>query len=498
LFDEPPKTRPIRYIGTAQHHTFFWVIFFRNIHKVATIPYILMDIDTILSEHSQKDHSSRLAFARFLNEHYPFLSVKGWEMRLIRQQDNVASPTKTGTYTYEEKTDNYTTYLSTGALTVSGAKHRQIISDWSNGMSTGQLCHTHGIAESYFKQYKRIHKITRSAIPVTGEQLMEVDDQDGLIDEIIISRRHTLAADLAKEQHKRMSEDSKNWRTLMDDYVVHMTTLSKAPKSVPKIKLTKPKNSYALVVCPTDFHWGKYGWADEVGETYNFDEARKRLMEKTETLVSRISTKPEKIYVGAGSDWFHVDNDAGQTTRGTPQDMCATPAEILITGCKLAREHIDLLRQVAPVEIVMMAGNHDRHTSLALMMYLSAAYEGINDVEITITANNRRYIEYGNTLLGFTHGDSMSRGSSLGSIMSVEARELWGTNEHKVWFHGHLHHQQMHEKDGCLIIQMPSLAGHDRYHARAGYTTSKAGLAAYLIDYKEGYIGSLFAPVSHE
>ena len=144
-------------------------------------------------------------------------------------------------HTYEEKTDNYTTYLSTGALTVSGAKHRQIISDWSNGMSTGQLCHTHGIAESYFKQYKRIHKITRSAIPVTGEQLMEVDDQDGLIDEIIISRRHTLAADLAKEQHKRMSEDSKNWRTLMDDYVAHMTTLSKAPKSVPKIKLTKPK-----------------------------------------------------------------------------------------------------------------------------------------------------------------------------------------------------------------------------------------------------------------
>ena len=457
-----------------------------------------MDIDTILAEHSPEDHPSRLSFARFLNEHYPFLSVKGWEMRLIRQRDSVLSPSKTGTYTYDEAGDTYITHLSTGTITMSGDRHRQIMADWSNGMSTAQICHAHSIAESHFQQYKRVHKITRSTVAVTNEQLMEVDDQDGLIDEIIVSRRHTLVAELAKEQHRRMAEDSKNWRTLMDDYVSHMSTLTKAPKSVPKINLTKAKNPYALVVCPTDFHWGKYGWADEVGETYNFEEARKRLMEKTETLVSRISTKPEKIYVGAGSDWFHVDNDAGTTTRGTPQDMCATPAQILITGCKLAREHIDLLRQVAPVEIVMMAGNHDRHSSLALMMYLSAAYEGVNDVEIVITSNNRRYIEYGNTVLGFTHGDSMSKQISLGSLMAVEARELWGMNEHKVWFHGHLHHQRMHEKDGCLVIQMPSLAGHDRYHARSGYTTSKAGLAAYLIDSKEGYIGSLFAPVSHE
>ncbi len=473
----------------------FLVNFFRNIDKVATIPYFLMDIDKILAEHSQEDYPSRMAFARFLHEHYPMLSVKGWEMRLFRLNDN--APNSTRTFDYNKDTDTYSTHLSTGTITMSGDRHRQLMADWSSGMSTAQVCNKHDIAESHFKQYKRIHKIVRGVVPFTDEQLMEVDDHTGLIDDIIASRRHGLIAELARKEHTNLAKDAEKWRSLSQDYLANMTSLTKAAKSVPKIKLSKAKNPYALVVCPTDFHWGKYGWADEVGESYNFDEARKRLMEKTETLVSRISTKPEKIYVGAGSDWFHVDNDAGLTTRGTPQDMCATPAEILITGCKLAREHIDLLRQVAPVEIVMMAGNHDRHSSLALMMYLSAAYEGVNDVDITITANNRRYIEYGNTVLGFTHGDGLGK-TALGPLMAVEARELWGANEHKVWFHGHLHHQRMHEKDGCLIIQMPSLAGHDRYHARSGYTTSKAGLAAYLIDYKEGYIGSLFAPVSHE
>ena len=36
------------------------------------------------------------------------------------------------------------------------------------------------------------------------------------------------------------------------------------------------------------FIGGKYGWEDEVGETYNFDEARERLFTKTEELASRL------------------------------------------------------------------------------------------------------------------------------------------------------------------------------------------------------------------
>ena len=83
----------------------------------------------------------------------------------------------------------------------------------------------------------------------------------------------------------------------------------------------------------------------------------------------------------------------------------------------------------------------------------------------------------------------------LASIMSNEQREVWGKCEHRTWFHGHLHHQKVNETKGCMIIQLPSLAGHDRYHYRAGYVESKAGLAAHIIDKEKGVTGSLFAPV---
>ena len=106
--------------------------------------------------------------------------------------------------------------------------------------------------------------------------------------------------------------------------------------------------------------------------------------------------------------------------------------------------------------------------------------------------STRKYVHYGNNLLGFIHGDEAK---NLEELMACEQRELWGKCEHHVWFHGHLHHRKVLESKGCLIIQLPSLAGHDRYHARQGYTTSKAGLAAHLIDKQKGLIATYFAPV---
>lgn len=454
-----------------------------------------MDYIEAIEKHQDDHPGTRLGYARHLNKLYPELTVKAWEMRLIKYE----AACQNESYEYDESTDTYTTRIATGEIVMSGERHRAMLRDYSSHGGTeltgAEIALKYDMPVEHFMAYKRVHGFTHNTVPLTNEQLL--GDSEKHIEDLLAARKHNAAQQLYKRERKAIEEDAVKWRDL--NYKLnYLKDLPKASESVPKLKLPVAPTPYALVVCPTDFHWGKYGWEDEVGETYNFDEARKRLMEKTESLVSRLPCAPDKIYVGAGSDWFHVDNDYGATTKGTPQDMCATPAQILITGCKLAREHIDLMRQIAPVEVVMMPGNHDRHSTIALMMYLSAAYEDIEDVTITISSMNRRYLTYGSTLLGFTHGDGLKRSISLAGLMANEAKKEWGETEHRVWFHGHLHHQRLTEKDGCLIVQMPSLAGHDRYHARSGYTTSTAGLAAYLIDEKEGYIGSLFAPVVHE
>jgi len=454
---------------------------------------------------------SRLAFARHLHNLYPMKSVKGWEMATQRWQKGnsvvnpevVASPTtrmySTDAYYYNTDEDLYFTFLRAAdqVVKIEGDVHRQMKADYSNmatdALTINEMCRKYAMPRPWLEEYRKRHGWTHDMSPFTDEEFAE-KDTDEMVKDLIHWRKKELFEKFEQARWKDLEKDASKWRNLNDHLLEEFLNLiPDAPEAPNRIELTDGEKPYALVVSATDFHWGKYGWVDEVGETYDFDEAKSRLMDRTQDLVSRLPYQPEKIIMGTGSDWFHVDNDLGTTTKGTPQDMCGTPAQILKSGCELAVEHIELLRQVAPVEIYNMAGNHDRMSALALIMYLDAYYRNADDVSVVVSPYPRQYMTYGNNLIGLTHGDKAMQ--KLPALMANEAKTEWGVTDHHYWFHGHLHHQTVKESAGTLIIQLASLAGHDRYHARAGYTMSKAGLSGYMIDKEEGLICSLFSPV---
>jgi hypothetical protein len=92
---------------------------------------------------------------------------------------------------------------------------------------------------------------------------------------------------------------------------------------------------------------------------------------------------------------------------------------------------------------------------------------------------------YGNTLLGFTHGDE-TKLVDLPLLMATETPKLWSTATHKAFFTGHLHHEMLKDHKGVKIYQMPSLAGTDRWHHKKGYVGSVKGLAGYLVHKEKG------------
>lgn len=456
---------------------------------------------------------TRLAFARHLHNLYPLKTVKGWEMATQRWQkgNSVVNPQVVGTattrmyssdaYYYNKEEDMYFTFLRAAdqVVQITGDIHRQMKSDYSNldgdALTINEMCRKYSMPRPWIEEYRKRHGWTHDMLPFTDEEI-ESEDTDVLAEELVARKTNQVYEKFEQKRWASIEKDALKYRNLEANLLLEFKELIQSKPEPPKVLSVLEKrveNPYALVVSATDFHWGKYGWVDEVGEKYNFEEARNRLLEKTEELTNKLPYAPEKIILGTGSDWFHVDTDNGTTTRGTPQDMCGTPAEILMTGCELAVEHIELLRQIAPVEIYNMAGNHDRMSALALIMYLQAYYRNTPDVNIVVSPYPRQYMTYGTTLIGLTHGDNAM--NKLPALMSVEAKREWGITDYHIWFHGHHHHQTMKESNGALIVQMPSLAGHDRYHARAGYTMSKAGLAAYMIDKQKGLVCSLFAPV---
>ena len=328
----------------------------------------------------------------------------------------------------------------------------------------------------------------------TDEEIKMKSIED-LVDDAVVEKRRNVLQAAERKRWNAITRDADKYRLFKETVLDEFMDLAVEPYKEPKLfKFSKADNPYALVISPTDFHYGKGSWEDETGEAYNLETAKYRLMLQTQNLIDRLPGRPKKIIIGTGSDWFHVDNDLGTTTKGTPQDMSGTPAQILRDGCHLARQHIEMLAKVAPVEVVFMRGNHDRHSSLALMLYLQAVYEKSDRVTITNDLKLRQYMVWGNNLLGFTHGDGV-RNTDLPTVMAHEAREDWGNCEHHVWFHGHLHHMKHTEKGGCMVIQLPSLAGHDKWHYRKGFTLSRAGLMAHIVDEELGVIGSLFSPV---
>ena len=458
---------------------------------------------------------SDVDFARVLHKHYPHRTHKSWTNSVHRfrkhhafeipdstedeidASDEMLLPTP---YYYNSTTDVYVVFLKSAGqnIVVSGDTHRAMRSAYSNMVGSGatmnEMAREFNFPRVWFREYRAVFGWTHDIDPYTDEEIMAQDTNE-LVEDLVLRRRRLLHRADEKKKWDSIRKDAEKWAVLEDTILEELRNLVQiAPKEPRKLNIGDNRQKFAIIISPTDFHWGKYGWEDEVGHSYSLEEAKERLVGKTEEIIDRLPANPEKIIVATGSDWFHIDNDVGTTTLGTKQDMSGSPAQILMSGCEMARQHIEMLRRIAPVEVVFMPGNHDKHSSLTLMMYLTAVYEGIEDVEVHNTPQSRFYLKYGNTLLGFTHGDKI-RKNNLPALMATEKRVEWGQTIQHLWITGHLHHQELIEKDGAMIIQLPSLAGHDRWHYRRGYTMSRAGLSAHIIDFHDGLVGSLFSPV---
>mgnify|MGYP003109483641 CR=1 FL=1 len=405
-------------------------------------------------------------------------------------------------YVYQEDTDMYYTFLRAAGDTIQvpGATHRQMKDAYSNMVSKGatinEVCREFGMPRNWFDEYRRKHGWTHDMDPFTDEELKQAPDVEHLVDDLVLRRRQQLHKKHEARKWKDTEEAAEKWfnfeTSVMDNFRGLLSEWhDEAP---PRIEMVLPDKPYALVVSPTDFHWGKFAWRDETGNDYNFDEAKKRLMETTTDLISRLPGRPEKVFIATGSDWFHIDNPGKTTTRGTPQDIFGSPSQILLSGCRLARQHIEMFRQVAPIEVLFMPGNHDQYSTLTMMLYLQAVYEDVEDVNIIVSPMSRQYIRYGATLMGFTHGDRL-KPEKLPQLMAIEKREDWGICDHRLWFTGHVHHQQVKETGGALVIKLPSLSGTDKWHFDMGYTTARPGLMGHLVDERSGMVGSLFCPI---
>lgn len=250
------------------------------------------------------------------------------------------------------------------------------------------------------------------------------------------------------------------------------------PPKYKKPSYKKYKEENLLEINLFDLHLGKLAWAEETGSNYNTKIACARFVDALEGLVARAQACDiSKIVFVLGNDYFNVDTHTNTTTKGTFQSEDSRWQKTYRSGVKLAITAIDYLRQFAPVDVLMIPGNHDWTRTFFLGETLVHHYRNDESVTIDNRANPRKYYIFGNTLLGFTHGNN-EKLNDLGNLMSHEARDLWSKTKYHEWHCGHWHRKvqknfkpidAVDEQLGIIVRHMASLSATDAWHHTMGY-----------------------------
>jgi hypothetical protein len=253
-----------------------------------------------------------------------------------------------------------------------------------------------------------------------------------------------------------------------------------------------------------DLHLGKLAWTQETGHgNWNVDRAVEAWTQAVDALIVRAPKAGEAWFV-LGNDFFNVDNQDETTTNGTPQDEDGRWQQTFQRGLCLMHETIAKLSNKFPkVKIIVMPGNHDSQRSYylgaALQEYYIATYfttgqlknrqdyfdnEKVKD-SLPIYIDNRpgfrKYFQWGNTGIGFAHGDRL-KGAELGNLCQNEARTLWGQTKRFELHLGHLHQNMVKSVGGVTVRWIPALCPPDAWHAKSGYTMSEKAAMLFVYD----------------
>lgn len=234
-----------------------------------------------------------------------------------------------------------------------------------------------------------------------------------------------------------------------------------------------------LEISIPDLHIGKLSWNGETGEDYDIKIAVERYEKAVEDLVSRVVLQSiDRILLPIGNDLLQINGNGNMTANGTPQD-CDSRFHKMVKATKdLLIKTILRLSQIAPVDVLLVRGNHDADSSVTVAMILEAYFHNNPNVDVDASAHWRKYYQYFNNGFLYTHGDG-ERHNELGLIFATEQPQLWADTKYRVCKIGHYHKQKKMEwvsvdaNQGFILQVLPSLSGTDNWHNQKGYNSLK-------------------------
>lgn len=291
-----------------------------------------------------------------------------------------------------------------------------------------------------------------------------------------------------------LKRKTKDLSTEKQDIINEMKKFSPVYPNIKYLKFNKEKYMYEISVM--DLHLAQLSWGKETGEDYDMKIAEERYINAVTDLANRVKQyNIEKIILPTGNDFFDVDNTVNETIHGTVQDVDSRWQKAFHESRKILVSVIDMLTTIAPVEVPIISGNHDFQRSYYLGEVLEAWYHNNKQVTINNSPMARKYVHYGNNLIGFTHGNE-EKISDLPLIMAREQAKIWGQTKFQEWHIGHTHKKKKLDYlagdtfNGVSVKVLASLTSPDAWHYRKGYVKGIRAAESFLWHYINGLVGS--------
>lgn len=280
-----------------------------------------------------------------------------------------------------------------------------------------------------------------------------------------------------------------------------------APFYSPVTYLKRQAQSFCLEPALYDVHLGKLAWSEESGHSYDLKIAESRYDDAMDDIIRSAGIYDiDRVCLPLGHDFFHVDTRENKTAHGTVVTADSRQQKVFQVGCSVIVRGIDRLREIAPVDVVMVPGNHDLESNFSLGEVLKAWYRRDDSVNIDNRAAVRKYYEYGKVMLQLTHGSEETPGVRCAALAAAEQPAMWGRTLYRETHQGHRHkkmskREYIVEQDeylGYIVRIISALSETDDWHFGKAFVENLQGAESFIWSAERGLVNHHFYTVPDE
>lgn len=258
--------------------------------------------------------------------------------------------------------------------------------------------------------------------------------------------------------------------------------------ATPAVPEVNQDYSNTLALYPVfDLHIGALAHKHESGESYDTKAAESTMNRYFEYSV-QASPNSRRAVLLIGGDMLHSDGlDAVTPASGHVLDQDSRYAKLVYVAIRSLRKAVsEMLKKHHEVEIEIIEGNHDQASMVCLRAAMAAFYEEDERVKVNVSPAIMHVVEFGKTLLGFTHGHTMKKPETRLSALAVDHSQAWGRSTYRYTHSGHFHHVTVTEHSLGIDEVHGALAAKDAYSARGGWRSYRqAAVIIYSPEFGE-------------